>query len=136
MFNYTYNTKSNILEGKAQAIIKLEDVQEHYSLINQADNLPRRLHVLIDCRNTIFQISPEEIAQAATKLDEAIRNFEYIAEAILIEQPYETVIATLFRNNIENFNYRMEIFYSKESALKWLQTEDILDKSKPPVQIN
>ena len=121
MKNYSYNEKSMILETGTIGILKIEDIISHYEKINNDDSLPRNLKVLIDCRGTQLDVTVDEINLTSDVVKKALLIYNYIKEAILVDKPYETVVATLFENYNSYFeSYSFRVFSTENAARNWL----------------
>jgi len=55
-----------------------------------------------------------------SEVQDAVENYDSINEAIFVQKPYATVIATMFEEQTTFVNYFFRIFYTKEAALDWL----------------
>lgn len=121
MREYFYNEKLDILETRTKGILRITDILSHYDKLTNIVNLPKCLKVLIDCRGTKFDIKIDEIALSNDSVKKALNKYKNIQEAILVDKPYETVVATLFKNyNADIIEYRFKIFYTEDAARRWL----------------
>jgi hypothetical protein len=121
MRNYTYNEESMILETRTKGILKIEDIIEHYKKIGKEESLSRNLKILIDCRGTKMDIKINEIGQTYDTVKEVLLKYNDIREAILVDKPYETVIAVLFDNyNADLESYSFKVFSTEDAARYWL----------------
>lgn len=123
MIKYTFNQQLEIVELVAQDIVTVDQIIEYYLSISKDKSLPRDLKTLIDCTNGKLQIdlNKYEIEKARFALNKAINVFDSICEAVIVVEPYETVVATLFREfNHDIKNLRFEIFCTEKASLKWL----------------
>lgn len=121
MRHYSYNKKSKILETVTFGVLNIEDIINHYEQITNDDSLPKNLMVLIDCRGTKFDIKVDEISLTKDVVKKALLKFKLIKEAILVDKPFQTVIATLFENynsDVESYSFR--IFSTENAARYWL----------------
>lgn len=118
---YLYNEKLDILEVKTKGTLRITDIISHYNELTNNVNLPNNLKVLIDCRGTQLDITINEISFANAAVKNALNKYENIQEAILVNQPYETVVATLFKDyNVDLKKYSFKIFYTEDAAKSWL----------------
>jgi hypothetical protein len=77
--------------------------------------------VLIDCRGTRIDVSPDEIAQTHAAVKKAISRYTHIREAILVDEPHGTVVAALFQSSYYDLKqYSFMIFSTMDAALSWL----------------
>ena len=121
MRKYSYNKKLDILVLSASEVILINEIIDHYLELSKNVSLPRNLRVLLDCRGARLNVDTDEIGLTHDAVKEALNKYEYIREAILIDKPYETVLANLFKHYNEDFeNYTFNIFSTEEAALRWL----------------
>lgn len=123
MIKYTFNQQLEIVELVALDEVTVDQIIEYYLSISKDNSLPRNLKTLIDCSNGKLQIdlNKNEIEKARFALNKAIDVFDSIREAVVVVKPYETVVATLFRDfNHDIKNLSFKIFCTQKASLKWL----------------
>ena len=121
MNSFQFNIELNVLETKKTGAQTILNIIEHYNEITKNNNLPKILNVIIDCRGASFDIKANEIDYTQEAVNNALNKYERIKEAILVDKPYETAIATLFKNyNSDLKSYSFKIFSTEEAAKKWL----------------
>jgi len=121
MITHTFNEQTGILEAKASKVITIGDIIDHYGHLSEKPSYPFSLRVLIDCRGTRFDVSPEEIEQTHAAVKKAISRYTHIREAIVVDQPHGTVVAALFQSNYYDLKqYSFMIFSTVDAALSWL----------------
>ena len=120
MIEYLYDNKLEILKTNSKGILRIDDIVSHYYTIAKNNILTENLKILIDCRETKFDVEPDEIILINDAVKKALNKYAYIKEAILIEQPYETVLATIFEKGIKLDHYNFKIFSTENAALSWL----------------
>lgn len=121
MKKYSYNEQSKILETGTTGTIKIDDIFSHYAKIYDDGSLPRNLKVLIDCRDTHLDVKANEISLTKDIAKKTLLKFKSINEAIIVDKPNETVVATIFEHyNSDLESYRFEIFSTENGARNWL----------------
>lgn len=93
---------------------------EYYQYLRDARALPRKMKILIDTSSCRFTVKTAEISQLNIAMKEAVREFDFLKEAIIVTQPYETVIATLFAEANREENYEFRVFSTEGAAGRWL----------------
>lgn len=115
------NEKLMILEIEMQGVITIDDIILHYTNIMDDKTLPRELKVLIDCRSTQMDINVDEISSTIDAVKKALLKYNSIREAILVDKPFETVVATLFEQyNSDLEAYNFSVFCTEKAAINWL----------------
>lgn len=121
MRTYHYDKQNDILEAKVNGSLSITDILNHYLEISKSQYPSKHLKILIDCREARFEITPIEISYTVNALKKALINYDSIQESILVNKPFETAVATLFkRYNANTNNYFFKVFYSEEAARVWL----------------
>ncbi len=118
---YSYYENASLLELQTTGVMQVGDIISHYVHIRNDHTLPKNLKVLIDARSTQLDLRVEDIALTNDAVKEALLNFDSLREAILVDKPYETAIATMFErfySKIESYNFR--VFSTENAARVWL----------------
>jgi len=118
---YSFNEEDGILELKTEGLMKVKDIISHYVHITSDDSLPEKMKVLIDSRGTRMDLRVEDIALTNEAVKQAMRKFRFLKEAIIVDKPYETVIATMFERFYSKMdNYLFRVFSTENAARNWL----------------
>ncbi len=119
---YTYDESEGILYAAPPTPTTIDLIVEHYLYLKNFKDLSPSLRILIDCRNVQFRILPDEISETEEAVAEALQHFKDLKEAILVEQPFEVVVATLFQQyNERQTAYEFNIFSTLKEAKRWLK---------------
>lgn len=122
MINYRFNTETDILEARAEEAITINDIIAHYRELSDNHSYPFSLKVLIDCRGTNFEVNHGDIEQTHDAVKEAITKYTHIREAIVVDQPHSTVVASLFQSSYYDLKkYSFMIFSTVDAAMSWLK---------------
>ncbi len=121
MVNFSFNEDSMTLEATYTGILTVEGIISHYTKIHDDKSLPRDLKVFIDISDTQMDLKVDEIAQTYDAVKNAILAYHSIKEAILVDKPYETVVAMLFEKHHSRLKtYSFRVFSTESAARKWL----------------
>ena len=121
MLKYSFNDELNILNVKVTDYVNVSDIINHYKYLFENNSFPEKLNVLIDSGNAVFEVKPDEIKKVLKPLLKSINKYDHLHEAILVNNPYKTAIASLFKKKYINFkNYKFNVFSTEEAALNWL----------------
>jgi len=119
--DYTMNPTTGIFIADKTGILTLEGIMAHYVELQVNTSLPNTLKVLIDCRKARFDVDINKLASLESHVRESVKRFQYLREAILVDKPYETVVATLFLKIHASLpNYSFRVFSTQEAAQLWL----------------
>lgn len=120
--SYHFDKEKNILISTITDILVIEDIINHYKLIENDESLPRNLKVLIQGKDFIFDIKGPEIKSVSKYVISALSKYNSIKEAIVLEHPYSTAIGLIFKEGNKYENYFFKVFSSSNAAEKWLNT--------------
>lgn len=106
-----------------QEQINIDDIHNHYTHILKDESLSARLRVLIDTRGAdFFEGTEQQLNDLRGRIENLMERYEYIQEAIIVEEPYSTAIASLYEYHTSGISgYSFEIFSTDEGAKNWLQ---------------
>jgi len=121
MLEFGYDNTIGLYKLTIIGKLTSDEVINYYNDLSVMPDLPDNLQVLIDCTSAQFEIKPEDIGRLKEAANNAIKRFTLFREAMMVEQPYETVIVTLYRDMTLSENYHFEIFYTRDAALNWLK---------------
>jgi hypothetical protein len=120
MLDYTFS--NDILFAKSTGDNTISDIIGHYDRLARSDEYSENLKVLIDIREVNLNVNPEELSAVRQSLIQSVENLGVLYEAILVKEPYETAIATLFEREFNDIgNYTFKVFYTEHAALSWLK---------------
>ncbi|MBN1386825.1 MAG: STAS/SEC14 domain-containing protein [Bacteroidales bacterium] len=117
---FRHDEELKILRVKYPGMLTKEEIIAHYDELRANRNFHRNIRILIDCRDSTFMVKPEEVPELTEAAKKAVREYVFVKEAMMVTDPYETVIVILFEKGINIPNYRFKIFYTEEAALNWL----------------
>jgi hypothetical protein len=118
---YSFNEETQVLDLITVGVMKVEDIISHYVHISKDDSLPRKMRVLIDSRGTKMELRIEDIALTNEAVKKALAKYTYLKEAIIVDKPYETVIATMFERFYSKMDsYAFRVFSTENAARSWL----------------
>ncbi len=123
MVQIRFDEELQVLLTKVSGVIHFEDLEEHYSFLYDAKELPRNLNVLIDARYARFKFKPADVEMMVALAAECLPRYKSITEAILVTKPYETMVAMLFEESADLPGFRFKTFTTQRAALKWMGTE-------------
>ncbi len=116
----TFDNNLGILVLTVENELSTESVIEYYQNVATNSDYPRDLKVLCFVSATSYPVKPEDVYAMVGSLEEACSKYHSVIEAFVAEDPYATVITTLFSKQARIQNYRSKVFSTKEAALKWL----------------
>ena len=117
---FQHDEELKILRVRYPGMLTKEEIIAHYDELRTNRSFHRNIRILIDCRDSTFMVKPKEVPELTTAAKKAASEYNFIKEAMMVNDPYETVIVVLFEKGMKIPNYRFKIFYTMEVALDWL----------------
>jgi len=118
-----FQMDTGIMEIQQTGIVNLDTIRLHYQEIMTVKMLPNHLKILIDCSKAQFDMDISEIVKIAGYLKHAMTVCAQLSEAIVVNQPYETAVTTLYYDTHSGLpNYQFQVFSTREAAIEWLKS--------------
>ncbi|WP_066629602.1 hypothetical protein [Labilibacter marinus] len=121
MLKFNYYKKADLLETHLLGAADIYDIISHYHYIESIISEHEELNVLIDCRGFKINVHPNDLDLILPKLSNIIGHIKYFKEAILVDLPQSTVIATMFQDKyLDLGKYKFRVFSTEDAARIWL----------------
>lgn len=121
MIEYKFNTESNILEANYIGEVTCDEVINYIQTTKNNHQLPRVLKIISDTRNGLFNFSISDLDTIVDANNQSLENYDTIIDAIIVDNPKNTVLTVLFKQLANTKKYKFEIFATKDAALNWLK---------------
>lgn len=122
MIEYSFNSANRLLIATGRDNVTIDDISDHYITIRSDERFSNRIDVLIDCRSVEMKVDNRIIGSTRALLEETAGNWETIKEAIIVTEPYTTMIAMLFERMSKGIsNYQFRVFSTEKAAELWLK---------------
>jgi hypothetical protein len=116
----TFDNNLGILVLTVENELSTQSVIDYYHNLATNSDYPRDLKVLCFITATSYPVKPEDVYAMVGSLEKTCSKYNSLTEAFVAEDPYATVITTLFSKKAKDSNYSSKVFSTKEAALKWL----------------
>ncbi|HCC72044.1 MAG TPA: hypothetical protein DEQ09_12975 [Bacteroidales bacterium] len=93
---FKHDVDLKILRVRYPGMLTKEEIIAHYNELRTNKNFHRNIRILIDCKDSTFTVKPDEVDELVEVACKAAMEYNTLKEAILVSDPYETVIVTLF----------------------------------------
>lgn len=123
MIQEKFNTKTNILETIYSESVTLTDVVNYIIATKNNKQYPRILKIISDTRNAVFNFSIEDLNYIVVENNKSLENYNGIIDAIIVDDPHNTVLTVLYKELAKTNKYKFEIFATKSAAISWLKTQ-------------
>ena len=119
--------KLQLYEVHYEGDIFLQDIIDFIHKLGQNKDLPSRLKTISFATTANFKFKHSDLRPIVEASNCISEKFDSFREAFIVNSPKSTVLVTTFKlMNVSSGSYRMEIFSTKEAALRW-QGIDSLD---------
>jgi len=115
-----FDTDLEILVVEPEESLEAGYIKEYYNYLGSDKTLPRELKSLCITKASKYPVETKDVEDLVHALTDACKKYTSIKEAFLVEDPYMTVITTLFSEKADLPNYRSMVFSTEEAAIKWL----------------
>lgn len=120
MVKYRFNLNNNILETDYVDKVTAHEVIDYIRATKNNEQLPRMLKIISDTRNGVFNFSITDLEKIVEENNQSLEKYEGIIDAIVVDNPKNTVLTVLYKKISKTKNYKFEIFATKKAALDWL----------------
>ncbi|MDI3527325.1 MAG: hypothetical protein PWR03_1508 [Tenuifilum sp.] len=119
--DYTrFNNKLGILEVSYSGVILANDLIEYGEWLSRNPNLPRKLRILTDATQAIYNISQFDIERVRLAMVDHCKPYIFVKNVLIHRKPVETAYSVLVSKKNQVENYIQAVFYTREAALEWL----------------
>ncbi|MDP3359988.1 MAG: hypothetical protein Q8S41_11660 [Lutibacter sp.] len=120
MVTTKFNPKTKILESKFEGNVTLAEVVNYIVATKENKTYPRKLKILTDSIDAVFNFTIEDLEIIVEENYKSLEKYELIIDAIIIDDPKNTVLSMLYLELAKTNKYKFEIFATKSAALDWL----------------
>ena len=121
MIEVNYYNKLDIFHEHFVGAFTIDDLISHYISVGENNQLPRKLHVIVDYTEAEFIFDIDDLDELAKTVRQNIINYKYVKAAILHTKPYEQAISMMFESLVKDIpNFYTAIFTTKKAAIRWL----------------
>ena len=120
MVSTLFNPQTKILESKFEGNVTLAEVVNYIVATKENKTYPRKLKILTDSVDGIFNFTIEDLKIIVEENYKSLEKYELIIDAIIIDDPNNTVLSMLYLELAKTNKYKFEIFATKSAALDWL----------------
>lgn len=125
MVEEKFNTTTNILETIYSGDVTLTDVVNYIVATKNNKKYPRVLKIISDARNAVFNFSIDDLNIIMEENYKSLENYNCIIDAIIVDDPHNTVLTVLYKELVKTNKYKFEIFSTKTTAINWLKNQKI-----------
>jgi len=121
MVETKFNKDDKILETNYLGYVSRDELVDYIDTTKLNSALPRTLKIISDTRDGLFNFSIEDLGKIVEANNQSLEHYDAIIDAIIVDDPKNTVLTVLFQQLSNKNNYKFDIFATKAAALNWLQ---------------
>ncbi|MBE0651761.1 MAG: hypothetical protein IH595_13090 [Bacteroidales bacterium] len=120
MITYKLHKSHQVIEINYKGDIYLQELLDFINSMIAKCDLPYKLKSITSATEANFKFLYSELEPIVEAMSCLSKRIDSLKEAFIINSPQAMVLATTFKiMNSKSENYRMEIFSTKEAALRW-----------------
>ena len=123
MERFKVREEEGILHVRFLGEVHFQSFEEYLSHIS-SKNLPSKLKILHDNRDSIPHVKPANIKEVAELFEKFLGKHEEVKIAYIHNDPVGVALAQLFKNRLTSKHIKVEIFSGEVAAMKWLISEN------------
>ncbi|PKP13137.1 MAG: hypothetical protein CVU08_06855 [Bacteroidetes bacterium HGW-Bacteroidetes-3] len=120
MVTAKFNQQTNILESKFEGNVILSEIVNYIITTKENKSYPRKLKILTDSVDGNFNFTIDDLKIIVEENYKSLEKYELIIDAIIIDDPKNTVLSMLYLELAKTNKYKFEIFATKSAAIDWL----------------
>lgn len=120
MVTAKFNPLTNTLESKFEGNVILSEIINYIIATKENNSYPRKLKILTDSSEAIFNFAIEDLEIIVEENYKSLEKYDLIIDAIIIDDPKNTVLSMLYLELVKTNKYKFEIFATKSAAIDWL----------------
>lgn len=120
MIESEFNKTNNRLETKYIGNVTCDEVIDYIKTTKLNTQFPRDLKIISDTSNGLFNFSIEDLDKIIVENNKSLERYNSITDAIIVDNPKNTVLTFLYKELAKTKKYKFEIFATSTAAIKWL----------------
>lgn len=118
----TYSFVDGILHVTFSGDVNYQDIINYLNEFSELEFLPQNLLLLYNAQNVDFKFKPEEVESISQKAEAATEKYKSVKTVFLVDEPKLAVYSILFSRMPVDQKTSRNIFATKNSALRWLNS--------------
>ena len=115
-----FNKKRNILSTHFQSEVDKAEIIDYINTTKLNKDYPRELKIITDSRKSKMNLNQDDIIEIINANNQSLREYNYIVDAIVIENSQEAQVSLFYKELSKADNYYFQVFSDYNKALKWL----------------
>jgi len=120
MVKSNFNNDNQLLISFFEGDIVLTEITDYINATRLNKTFPRKLKILTDSRKSNMLLKPEDLPLIVEANNRSLDVYDYIVDAIVLNNPHDTAITYLYGELSKKNNYFFKLFSDYETAKNWL----------------
>jgi hypothetical protein len=120
MVYFEFDSHNQILITRFEKDVYKKEIIDYIDGIEQNGKFPRKLKILTDSSKSNIILKPEDLPVIVEANNKSLKVYDYIIDAIVVENPKDTALVYLFGEISKQKNYYFKLFSTYEAAKTWL----------------
>ncbi len=122
MVTAIFNHQIGILETIFKDEVSIVEITDYIIATKENESYPRSLKILTDATDARVNFTVKDLSIIVDENSKSLEKYEFIIDAIILENPKETALALLYNRLASSKNYKFKIFSTREEASRWLES--------------
>lgn len=122
MITSEFNQLTGFLDSRFKGKVKLQEIVDFMEATKNNRIFPRSLKILTDTTNAEFDMTTFDLNKIVEANNQSLEQYDYIIDAIVLENPKETALSILYQEMAANKKYVFQVFSTREAAKSWLES--------------
>lgn len=118
MVKSDFDPKKIILRSTFTGNVMLHEITNYIDATRLNEAYPRKLKIITDSRESNMLVKPEELHAIVDANNKSLAVYDFIADAIVLDNPHDTAISYLYGELSKQNNYFFKLFSDYENAEK------------------
>ncbi|MFD1293807.1 hypothetical protein ACFQ5N_08170 [Lutibacter holmesii] len=116
-----FNKQTKILETEFTVDVSLNEIINYIIATKKNKTYPRLLKIKTNATTANFTFSIDDLEKIVIENRKSLEKYDFIIDAIIVEDPKTTVISMLYKELEKNKKYKFNIFSTEKAATMWLK---------------
>ena len=125
MVKTSFDGQLGILDSSFEKNVTVDEVVNYITATRLNKRYPRVLKILTDATTATMDFSPTDLNRIVEENLKSLELYDQIIDAIVIDSPRVTAMSLLYKDLAKSDKYRFEVFSTRETALKWLMSQNV-----------
>ena len=124
MIRIHFNREESTITIVSKGAVSYKEMLEAPNILTRED-IPKNIKILEDASEAEPAFSDDKIPEMIQNLITKSAHLSYVKHAVIQRTPINTAISMMAERELRKSHYHLKTFFSKDAALRWLNSEEI-----------